>query len=215
MALAALAYFSKETALVLPLLGTSAVWARSPQRRLSLGALVAPVLPHMVVAAAYLAARFAVLRGLGGTNDPVAPWWGRGLQVAGGLVHAVTAYAPVPDAVAWLVGGSLLVLAGVFAVRASRVGSPPASPALRVAHHRGRDGEAEREGASVASGCGGEGAGPEVPEGGSERGGGGGWGAEGRSEPFEGSHINKLMHGLGLLPDYRLETHLVAWAPAI
>jgi hypothetical protein len=50
-------------------------------------------------------------------------------------------------------------------------------------------GEAEREGASVASGCGGEGAGPEVPEGGSERGGGGGWGAEGRSEPFEGSHI--------------------------
>ena len=35
-------------------------------------------------------------------------------------------------------------------------------------------GEAEREGASAASGCGGEGAGPEVPEGGSERGGGGG-----------------------------------------
>jgi hypothetical protein len=34
-------------------------------------------------------------------------------------------------------------------------------------------GEAEREGASVASGCGGEGAGPEVPEGGSEGGGGG------------------------------------------
>jgi hypothetical protein len=44
-------------------------------------------------------------------------------------------------------------------------------------------GEAEREGASVASGCGGAGAGPEVPEGGSERGGGGGWGAEGQSEP--------------------------------
>jgi len=35
-------------------------------------------------------------------------------------------------------------------------------------------GEAEREGASEASGCGGEGAGPEVPEGG--------------SEPSEGSH---------------------------
>ena len=32
-------------------------------------------------------------------------------------------------------------------------------------------GETERKGASVASGCGGEGAGPEVPEGGSERGG--------------------------------------------
>jgi hypothetical protein len=50
-----------------------------------------------------------------------------------------------------------------------RVGSPPAQPA---AHHRGRDGEAER----------------------SERGGGGGWGAEGRSEPFQGSHLNR--HGL-------------------
>jgi hypothetical protein len=89
------------------------------------------------------------------------------------------------------------------------VGSPPALPsagtsgrpdtlpsprALRApspaAHHRRRVGEAEREGASVASGWGGEGAGPEVPEGGSERGGGGGWGAEGRSEPFQGSHIS-------------------------
>jgi SAM-dependent methyltransferase len=73
------------------------------------------------------------------------------------------------------------------APRASRA---PSSPAPRVAHHRGRDGEAEREGASEASGCGGEGAGPEVPAGGSERGGGGRWGAEGRSEPFEGSHIS-------------------------
>ena len=60
-------------------------------------------------------------------------------------------------------------------------------PAPRVADHRGRVGEAEREGASEASGCGGEGAGPEVPAGGSERGGGGRWGAEGRSEP---SHVN-------------------------
>jgi hypothetical protein len=65
-----------------------------------------------------LAARFAVLRGLGGTNDPVAPWWGRGLQMAGGLVHAVTAYAPLPEVLAWLVGGGLLLIAGVFAVRA-------------------------------------------------------------------------------------------------
>jgi DNA ligase (NAD+) len=47
----------------------------------------------------------------------------------------------------------------------ARVGSPPAS------HHRGRVGEAER----------------------SERGGGGGWGAEGRSEPFEGSHVNDFV----------------------
>jgi hypothetical protein len=76
-----------------------------------------PVLPHVVVAAGYLVVRFAVLGGLGGTNDPVAPWWGRGLQVAAGLVHAVTAYAPLPDAVAWIVGGTGLVAAGVIAVR--------------------------------------------------------------------------------------------------
>jgi hypothetical protein len=69
------------------------------------------------LAAGYLAVRFAVLGGLGGTNDPVAPWWGRGLQVAAGLVHAVTAYAPLPDAVAWIVGGIGLVVAGVLALR--------------------------------------------------------------------------------------------------
>jgi hypothetical protein len=60
----------------------------------------------------------------------------------------------------------------------------------------GGHGEAEREGASAASGCGGEGAGPEVPEGGSERGGGGRWGAEGRSEPFQGSHDRVGVGGL-------------------
>jgi hypothetical protein len=116
--LAALAYFSKETALVLPLLGVAALWGRAAQRRLSLRALVTPVLPHLVVAVGYLAVRFAVLRGLGGSNDPVAPWWGRGLQMTGGLVHAVTAYAPFPEVLAWLVGGGLLLIAGVFALRA-------------------------------------------------------------------------------------------------
>jgi hypothetical protein len=69
----------------------------------------------------------------------------------------------------------------------SRVGSPPAlrdgQPTLPhprasrapspAEHHRGRDGEAER----------------------SERGGGGGWGAEGRSEPFQGSHISEQPPG--------------------
>ena len=144
VALAAMAYFSKETALVLPLLGAAAkfvvapggkedhsghghnhdhgyghdhdVWWILRRCRGSLRACV-PVLPHVVLAAGYLAVRFAVLGGLGGTNDPVAPWWGRGLQVAAGLVHAVTAYAPLPDAVAWIVGGIGLVVAGVLALR--------------------------------------------------------------------------------------------------
>jgi hypothetical protein len=132
--LAGLAYFSKETALVLPLLGVAAKFAvaRGGNEdysghghdvgwilRRCRGFLRAgvPVLPHMGVAAGYLAVRLAVLGGLGGTNDPVAPWWGRGLQVAAGLVHAVTAYAPLPDAVAWIVGGIGLVVAGVLALR--------------------------------------------------------------------------------------------------
>jgi hypothetical protein len=132
VALAGLAYFSKETALVLPVLGMAAKWAVDSSRQPPvaentgrrgeftefLRAYVLPVLPHLIVAVGYLAARFAVLRGLGGTNDPVAPWWGRGLQMAAGLVHAVTAYAPLPEALAWLVGGGLLLIAGLFAVRA-------------------------------------------------------------------------------------------------
>ena len=131
VALAAAAYFSKETGLVLPLLGVAAKWAASSRQRPVaenpgrrgeftefLRRCVAPVVPHVVLAGGYLAVRFSVLRGLGGSNDPVAPWWGRGLQMAAGLVHAVTGYAPLPEAVAWLVGGGLLLFAGVFAVRA-------------------------------------------------------------------------------------------------
>jgi len=38
--------------------------------------------------------------------------------MTGGLVHAVTAYAPFPEVLAWLVGGGLLLVAGVFALRA-------------------------------------------------------------------------------------------------
>lgn len=37
--------------------------------------------------------------------------------MAAGLVHAVTAYAPLPEVLAWLVGGGLLLFAGVFALR--------------------------------------------------------------------------------------------------
>jgi hypothetical protein len=138
--LAAVAYFSKETALVLPLLGVAAKFAavtkgenstRQPRVAKHTGgrgelteflrACVVPVVPHLLLAGACLAARFAVLRGLGGSNDPVAPWWGRGLQMIAGLVHSVTAYAPFPDALAWLVGGSVLLAAGVLAVRSAHV----------------------------------------------------------------------------------------------
>jgi hypothetical protein len=114
--LAAVAYFSKETALLLPLLAMAVLWAQEP-RRLDWRKLVRPVLPHALVAVGYGAARFAVLRGVGGSNDPLAPWWGRALQMLGGLVHAVTAYQPLPEGVAWLLGAIVLVGAGVGAWR--------------------------------------------------------------------------------------------------
>jgi protein O-mannosyl-transferase len=69
--------------------------------------------------------------------------------------------------IAYLLLGLLPGPHGPLARPASRVGS---RRALLAAHLRGRDGEAER----------------------SEREGGGGWGAEGRSEPFQGSHIQRL-----------------------
>jgi hypothetical protein len=115
--LAAVAYFSKETALVLPLLAVVVLWAREPCR-LRWGKHILPVLPHAFAAVAYLLARFAVLRGLGGSNDPLAPWWGRALQMLAGLVHAVTAYQPLPEGLAWLVGAVVLILAGIAAWRA-------------------------------------------------------------------------------------------------
>jgi len=127
VAMAGLAYFSKETALVLPLLGVAVKFAAvaAPENTEGrrggpkwLRRFVGPVLPHFVVASGYLAARFAVLHGWGGTNDPVAPWWGRGLQMVSGLVHSVTAYAPLPDGLAWFVGGSALLAAGAFLLRA-------------------------------------------------------------------------------------------------
>jgi len=130
VALAALAYFSKETGLVLPLLGTAAKWAASSRQPGAaentgrrgeftewLRACVAPVVPHMVVAGGYLMVRFRGAGGAGRRQRSVAPWWGRGLQMAAGLVHAVTAYAPLPEVLAWLVGGGLLLFAGVFALR--------------------------------------------------------------------------------------------------
>ncbi len=76
-----------------------------------------PVVPHLTLAALVIVVRSVVLRGLGGANDPLAPWWGRAVQLLAGLVHAVTAYAPLPEWVAWLAGVALLVWATVTALR--------------------------------------------------------------------------------------------------
>jgi hypothetical protein len=133
--LAAVAFFSKETALVLPLLVGVFAWYRGGCRdrqeggarpegtqegvRASLGRIATCAVPYGAVAAVYLVARWWVLRGIGGSNDPRAPWWGVGIQIAGGWVHAVSAYAPLPEWAAWLVGGFALALAGIV-LRRSR-----------------------------------------------------------------------------------------------
>jgi hypothetical protein len=119
IALSGVAFLCKETALVLPALLAATCWfrARNQRRPRSIGRCLTPVLPHLTVAVLVLVVRSLVLRGFGGTNDPLAPWWGRAVQLMAGLVHAVTAYTPLPEWVAWLAGASLLVWATTATLR--------------------------------------------------------------------------------------------------
>jgi hypothetical protein len=119
IALAAVAFLCKETAFVLPGLLAAAHWFRARnQGRVPLARrCLVLVLPHLAVAIFVLALRGLVLHGMGGANDPLAPWWGRAVQLLSGLVHAVTIYAPLPEWVAWLAGASLLVWAAMAARR--------------------------------------------------------------------------------------------------
>ncbi|HEX7508535.1 MAG TPA: hypothetical protein VF550_17305, partial [Polyangia bacterium] len=171
IALAAAGLFCKETALVLPALLAAATWFLAQdlgRPRLAVRCLIR-VLPHFAVVGLVLVVRFWVLHGTGGANDPMAPWWGWAVQLLSGLVHAVTAYAPLPEWVAWLAGASLLGWA-VLVARSKQmlIRKPwPKTTATRVAEEQ-REEVAEREGASEASGGGS--VGPEVPEGGREAG---------------------------------------------
>ena len=119
LALGAVAFFCKESALVLPALLASACWFRAARqgRPRSVARCLTAVLPHVVVAALFLVARTLVLRGVGGSNDPLAPWWGRAVQLAAGLLHAVPCYAPLPEWVALLAGACLLAWAGAVTFR--------------------------------------------------------------------------------------------------
>jgi hypothetical protein len=119
IAVAAAACLCKETALVLPALLAAAVWFRGRKQGLAPSAhrCFVLVLPHLAVAVLVLVVRSLVLHGLGGANDLLAPWWGRGVQLVSGLVHAVTAYVPLPEWVAWLAGASMLIGAALAARR--------------------------------------------------------------------------------------------------
>jgi len=122
--LAVVALLSKETALVLPLLIALVSWYRQApgdrQGRPVFREMATAVVPFCVVVAAYGVLRCAVLHGIGGSNDPRAPGWAAGLQIVSGCAHAISAYAPLPDWLALLVGGGALTAAGV-ALRGSRL----------------------------------------------------------------------------------------------
>jgi hypothetical protein len=121
--LAVLAFLSKETALVLLLLIPLGSYLRARNCREVFSPLrcARGMLPYLLAAMGYLAARFRVLGGLGGTNDPTAAWWGQGVQLASGLVHALTSYGPLPETAAWLLGLTVL-LASLWGAR--RRGGP-------------------------------------------------------------------------------------------
>jgi hypothetical protein len=102
--LAAVAYLSKESALVLPLLAGAAVWFSGRERR-----SIRPVLPHLALAGAAVVARLAVLGRMGGAGDPAAALAARALQMASGLVHALIGSGPLPEAVAWPLGAGVLL----------------------------------------------------------------------------------------------------------
>src|SRR6185436_20114506 len=87
----------------------------SPSPRRSLAALV----PHLLVALLYLAARTAVLHGLGGAGDDAVPAWARALQIGSGLVHALVGEHEAPQAILWALGVAAIVW-GAWSVRGDR-----------------------------------------------------------------------------------------------
>ncbi|HEY4183553.1 MAG TPA: hypothetical protein VGP07_00730 [Polyangia bacterium] len=116
------ACWSKETAIVVPLLAALVLAMRMPEA--GWRAPVARAAPLVPVAVAYLLARTLVLHGLGGSGDPAASAGGKLLQLAAGLVHALTGTQIFGALVAWVVGlvAWALLLAGT--ARATRGGQP-------------------------------------------------------------------------------------------
>ena len=119
----AAACWSKESAIVVPLLAVVALRAgRADLRWSAIAKRVAVLLPVAVV---YLLARTVVLRSAGGFGDVVAPWAGKIFQIAAGLVHAAAAGDVASEPTAWIVG--IGVWGGLLfgAHRGARSSEPP------------------------------------------------------------------------------------------
>jgi hypothetical protein len=126
VALAAVAYFCKESALTLPLLalvviaaapGAGGVPWRARWRRRALA-----VVPHAVVAILFFAIRWRILGGLGGTGDQRASPAVKLVQLASGFVQLIAGSDVVPEPLAWGLGVGALGLAAYAAGRAARRG---------------------------------------------------------------------------------------------
>jgi hypothetical protein len=115
-ALALAAFFSKESALVLPALAVVVLGGRpAPPPRLQ---RVLAALPAVALAVAVLLVRARVLHGWGGAGDERAGPGAKVAQLASGLVHVFTG-AVLPAALAWGLGFAALALLGLAAWRAA------------------------------------------------------------------------------------------------
>ena len=99
----AAACWSKESSIVVPALAALVLGAGRGDLR-STAIAKRTVVVFLPVAALYLLVRTAVLHGAGGFGDVTASWAGKLLQIAAGLVHAVTAGDVLGEPAAWVVG---------------------------------------------------------------------------------------------------------------
>lgn len=102
VALTAGACWSKETAVVLPLL--AAVVLAMGSRELRAKTLARGTLPLVGVVGAYAVARTLVLHGLGGSGDAAAGPAAKLLQLAAGLLHVITGTQTLGTAPALVIG---------------------------------------------------------------------------------------------------------------
>ncbi|HXI54586.1 MAG TPA: hypothetical protein VNO55_00885, partial [Polyangia bacterium] len=104
MALAAVAYLCKESALALPLLAflvsrRSAATGPRPSR-VRIVPLVA-ISAMVGLAALFVVVRWRILGGWGGTGDARVPLSGKALQLLAGLIHVGTGGGVLPEPLAW------------------------------------------------------------------------------------------------------------------
>jgi len=115
------AFLSKESAFVLPVLSALVLWfearQEAPGRRRSLWV---ELVPQLVLLAAVVIARRAVLHGWGGSGDARAGLAGTMLQIYGGFAETFTGAEVFPTPLAFAVGTTILALTILALARQGR-----------------------------------------------------------------------------------------------